>query len=146
MRLAVVGVVFLVSVGALVGFGLRASNIPVYEFSALTAAESTYQGGALQLDGVKVVAVESMHPLQFTVAPDGGNVTPIRVSSRLSPPENFGVGKSVSLRGTYSRPDRAFEAVMITTKCPSRYEASKEAEAADGASPAARGPTGLTSS
>ena len=130
IRLVVIALVFVSAVGTLIILGVS-SSMPVLKVPELLAHASKHPGQAVQLDGCKIVAIESRYPLRFEVAADGDSTRPIPVVSERSPPENFDVGKSVMLQGVYDLEQRNFDASTIITKCPSRYEATEQAKKAE---------------
>ena len=124
MKPVIVAVLFLGAATALVGVAMT-SSVPVLAIHQLRAA---YAGGRVQVDGGQVLAIESLQPLRFTVAPAGNPVAAIQVESERTAPENFKVGIDVSLRGDYDPAANILTAHRISTKCPSKYEASKEVD------------------
>jgi cytochrome c-type biogenesis protein CcmE len=124
-KLIIVSAVFAGALAVLVWVGIVEASIPVLRPSQLLSGE--YQGGTVQIDGGKVASVESLTPLRFEIQPDGDDATRVRVRSARLAPENFKVGVKVSLRGEYDATSGVFEAYKISTQCPSRYEAAKEA-------------------
>ena len=106
--------------------GIVEASIPVLQIPQLQS--DAYPGGTVQIDGGKIARIESLTPLVFTVAPDGDPSLQIRVRSSRLAPENFKEGIPVSLRGEYDRSRNEFVAYKVSTQCPSRYEAAKEAK------------------
>lgn len=125
----IVGAVFVSAVGVLI-WQVAASMIPVIKIHQLFAEE---HGGKVQVDNGEIISIESIAPLQFTVGVKQDPETRLLVKSTVSVPDNFKVGIPVSLRGTYDTKTKIFNAYRITTQCPSRYEATKEAYEAAGA-------------
>lgn len=132
MKFFVVGSIFLVAVGVLIGVSVSAGSIPVVTLAELQGPTAEFQGRRVQLNG-KVAAIdrERLYPLRFAVSQKGHAGEPLKVVSKLSPPENFKIDTNVMLQGTYDRGTQTFEATTIMTKCPSRYEATEEAKKAD---------------
>ena len=126
----IVGAVFVSAVGVLI-WQVAASMIPVIKIHQLFAEE---HGGKVQVDNGEIISIESRAPLQFTVGVKQDPETRLMVKSTVTVPENFKIGIPVSLRGTYDTENQIFNAYRITTQCPSRYEATKEAYEAAGAS------------
>ncbi len=133
MKPVVVGVVFVVAVSVLVGVALGA-RIPVLTVDQLTSGD--YEPGTVerhvQADGAQVVEIESTEPpLRFKIATESNPTQVISVVSPQVMPDNFRVGIPVSVRGAYDPKTNEFTAYRVTTKCPSRYEASSEAKEYD---------------
>ncbi len=126
----IVGAVFVSAVGVLI-WQVAASMIPVIKIHQLFAEDQP--GGKVQVDNGEIISIESIAPLQFTVGVKQDPETRLLVKSTVTVPENFKVGIPVSLRGTYDTENQIFNAYRITTQCPSRYEATKEAYEAAGA-------------
>lgn len=124
-KLAIVSLVLVAAIGVLVWVGVEAASIPVVKIAELKGG--AHGGIDVQVDG-KVVAIESYSPLSFSVASEKDPANVLLVSSERSVPENFKVDSSVSLRGEYQKEKSLFVAYRISTQCPSKYEASKEAE------------------
>lgn len=122
MKALIVAVLFLGAAAALVGVAMS-SSVPVLEIHTLRSA---YAGGRVQVDGGKIVEVQGYEPLRFRVAPEGNPEAAIDVVSSSTAPENFKPGIDVSLRGDYDPEKNLLTAYRISTKCPSKYEASKE--------------------
>ncbi len=112
------------AVGVLVWVGIVQSSIPVL---TVTQLRTGYAGGAVQLDGGKVAAIQSLMPLSFTIASSEDPTARVEVRSDQIAPENLKEGTPVSLRGTYEPGSNSFQAYRISTQCPSRYEAANEA-------------------
>ena len=127
-KLIPVVVLFLLALTALVWVGL-ASMIPVLGVARLRTEE--YQGGNVEVKDGQVSAIESIAPLKFTIKPRAGVEPRVLVETPRSVPENFKVGIDVGLRGTYDSEANLFSAYHISTKCPSKYEASKEGKPAE---------------
>lgn len=125
-KLVIVTFTLVSAIGVLVWVGVQAASIPVVRVGEL-------KGGAhweeeVRIDDGKVVAIASYSPLSFSVASEKDPANVLLVSSERSVPENFKVGSNVGLRGMYRRDRNVFEAYQVSTQCPSKYEASKEAE------------------
>jgi cytochrome c-type biogenesis protein CcmE len=124
-KLMIVSLALVASIGVLVWVGVEAASIPVVRIGELKGG--THGGVDVQVDG-KVVAIESYSPLRFSIASEKDPENILLVTSERSVPENFNVGRNVSLRGEYQKEKSCFDAYRITTQCPSKYEASKETE------------------
>jgi cytochrome c-type biogenesis protein CcmE len=122
MRLVIVALVFLAAVGVLVGVGLFSNSITTIEYGLLLERKDRYEGETLIIPNTRVISISSRFPLDFVVAADGYEDTPMRVIGDASPPENFEPKGRVVLRGTFDRAKREFSATMVTTQCPSRYD------------------------
>jgi cytochrome c-type biogenesis protein CcmE len=133
-RLVVVSLIFAAAVGVLIWVGTVQASIPVIRVSEVLARSPD---GYMQVDDGKIVEIASLEPLRFSVAPAKDPAAILWVESRLAPPENFRKDIEVSLRGEYRKDRQTFEATRISTQCPSKYEASKEAEKAKEAAPPA---------
>jgi hypothetical protein len=127
-KLVPVVALFLVALTALVWVGL-ASTIPVLGVAQLKTPK--YDGGDVEVKDGQVSAVESIAPLKFTIKPRAGNEPQVLVETPRTVPENFKVGIDVGLRGSYDPETNLFSAYHISTKCPSKYEASKDGEATE---------------
>jgi len=136
-KLLPVVALFLVALTALVWVGL-ASMIPVLGVARLSTQE--YEGGDVEVKDGQVAAIESLSPLKFTIQPRAGTEPQVFVETPRSVPENFKVGIDVGLRGSYDSETNLFSAYHISTKCPSKYEASKDGEATDGRYPSDSAP------
>ena len=130
-KLFIVSGIFVVALVVLVWVGVAGASMPVLTVSQIDTP--SYTGGKVQLDGGKVARIDSYTPLVFAVAPEGDPSRLVLVRSKSIAPENFKEGSKVSLRGEYDRKSREFTAYKISTQCPSRYEATKEAESAGAA-------------
>ena len=136
MKPVVVGLILLGAATSLVAVAIS-SSVEVLRIDDLRTA---YAGGKIQVDGGKVLEIASYNPLAFTVCPDGNPDAAIQVVSKRTPPENLKPGIDVSLRGEYDPSTNTLDAYRISTKCPSKYEASKgdgEAPSGAGYTPAA---------
>ncbi|MBI4604773.1 MAG: cytochrome c maturation protein CcmE [Planctomycetes bacterium] len=130
-KILAVCALFLAALGALIGVGV-ASAIPVVSVAQLATPE--YPGGTVEVKDGKVAAIESLVPLRFTISRrDGPETETVRVESPRTVPESFKVGIDVGLRGAYDPGKKLFQAYQVTTKCPSKYEASKDGELGPGA-------------
>lgn len=123
MKLFVIAAALFGALGVLIGVGVVAGSIPSYDLPEFLASD--YQGGRVQV-GAMITSVDSVMPLAFTVHSRTDVNQTIRVESPKAPPENFRPGIEVGLRGTYDPETRTFTAYQIMTKCPTKYEASKE--------------------
>ena len=126
-KLVIVSAIFAAALAVLIWVGVVQASIPVLRPEQLIGAQSTYEGGPVQLDGGKIASIESYTPLKFTVASDKNPSLIIRVHSERLAPENFKEGIKVSLRGQFDRSKGLFVADKVSTQCPSRYEAASEA-------------------
>jgi hypothetical protein len=124
MKFFVVGLVFLGALGTIVAIGLMEASIPVLKLGQLLGGE--YHGGSVHVNESKVLSIESLAPLRFTVTERENSERQMVVESRGMPPDNFAIGRDVGLQGRFDPETRVFHAYRITTQCPSRYEASKE--------------------
>jgi cytochrome c-type biogenesis protein CcmE len=131
MRITLIIIVFLSAVGALVAVGLGTS-IPEMRLAQLLAEEPGASPDrargevTCQLKDGQVAEIESLAPLRFTITSRTDSRLRMKVTSARAVPENFKVGIDVGLKGTYDPQSGVFDAYTVTTKCPSRYEASKE--------------------
>lgn len=129
MKLFAVAAIFLVALGSLIWVGL-ASAVPVISVAELR--DSAAQSGELELKDGQVRSIESFAPLRFTVGARTGIGEPITVESPRTVPENFKVGIDVGLVGVFDQQRNVLVASRVLTKCPSKYEATKEAAAGQG--------------
>jgi len=136
-KLLAVAAIFVSAIMALVWVGV-ASAIPIVTIAELGAPANA--GSEVEVKDGKVEAIESIAPLRFTVTSRTGGGTVVRVSSPRTIPDNFKVGIDVGLRGTYNAGKNVFDAYNVTTKCPSKYEASKDAGGTGGAYGSPGGP------
>jgi hypothetical protein len=127
-KLVIVSLVLVSAIGVLVWVGVEAASIPVVRVAELKGG--SHWEDEVRIDDGKVVAIESYSPLTFTVANEKDPSNVLLVASERSVPENFKVGSNVGLRGVYRKDRGLFDAYQISTQCPSKYEASKEAEKA----------------
>jgi cytochrome c-type biogenesis protein CcmE len=118
--------------------------IPVMGVARLRTPE--YPGGEVEIKDGQVAAIESISPLKFTIRPRAGNEPQVLVETPRSVPENFKVGIDVGLRGSYDAEKNLFRAYHISTKCPSKYEASKDGEATESGYRSGSTSSGSTSS
>ena len=140
-KILVVSAIFVAALGTLLWVGV-ASAIP--DLSVAEVLESPLVNGAqpgdaspCQVKDGKVLAIESIAPLRFSVASRHDPTRVLAVTSDRSVPDNFRVGIDVGLRGTYRPQKGVFEAYRVTTKCPSKYEASKDSSMGGYAEPQA---------
>jgi hypothetical protein len=127
MKPLVVGSFFVAAMGALLWAGWMSASIPVVKVAELQATSHT---GTVEVKDAKVVFIESLAPLRFKVSPRNDASAFMWVESPGSIPENFKEGADVGLLGAYNREKNLLAAERITTQCPSKYEASKEAKSA----------------
>jgi cytochrome c-type biogenesis protein CcmE len=135
VRLTILGLVFFSAIAVLLWLGFQAGSVPHYTIPEVRSAG--YGGEECRIDGAKVASIENpAGPLRFTVQAASGET--MAVISPRNPPDNFGPGKGVALRGYFRRPADApegvFEAHEVLTSCPSKYEG--EAGAPGGKAPA----------
>ncbi len=141
-KLLVVAVIFLSALSALIWVGV-ASAIPIVSVAELNTPQ--FAQGEVEIKDGQVQAIESFAPLRFTVASRSGAGPQILVESPRTVPENFKIGIDVGLRGSFDHKKRLFHAYQVTTKCPSKYEASKDGlKDAGSAPPAGYGPPART--
>lgn len=130
-KILIVSVIFIAALGTLLWVGV-ASAIPELSVTEVLAEQPLVNGAQrgedspCQVKDGKVLAIESLAPLRFSVASRYDPTRVLSVTSDRSVPDNFRVGIDVGLRGTYQREKGVFEAYRVTTKCPSKYEASKD--------------------
>lgn len=124
-KILIVSGIFVSALAVLVWVGVVEASIPVLKLSQLQSAE--YEGGTIRLDDGHVAQIESLVPLRFTIAAKNDPSLTLQVESDTSKPENFKVGIDVGLQGEYNREKRLFRAFKVSTRCPSRYEATKDA-------------------
>ncbi len=122
MKPAIVGFAFVCAVGVLI-WQAFSSMVPVLTVNQVLSEE--YTGGMVQVDGGKIIAIEGLAPLKFTVGIPSDEASRITVVSTQPVPENFKVDLDVSIRGEFDQAAGVFHATRVTTKCPSRYEASE---------------------
>jgi hypothetical protein len=125
MKPFVVGSVFLVAVGVLLWAGIVAASIPIVKIRQLQAEPAEF-AGTIQVDDGKVAEIESLAPLRFAVAARSDPTLRLKVESPCSVPDNFTLGREVSIRGEYDASRNLFRAHRVSTQCPSKYEASKD--------------------
>ncbi len=135
MKVFVISVVLVGALSAIVFLGVLEGSIPDYDRLSDFVA-SGYTGGEGQ-GNVKIVgkiaSIESLMPLEFTIHDIENPTVSVRVQTDEAPPQNFKAGNDVGLRGSRYDPEtRTFHAYHITTKCPTKYEASEQAGAQQG--------------
>lgn len=135
MKPFVVGFSFVAAMAVLVWAGWMSASIPVVkvrELQATTAAGTvkldTAKLNTVQVNDGKVVFIEALAPLRFKLSPRDDPSLYVWVEYPGSVPENFKEGRDVGLLGGYDPQKNLFTAERITTQCPSKYEASKEAK------------------
>lgn len=129
MKFVLVASIFALALGALAWVGL-ASAIPVVSVAEVQRPE--LQGQEVEVKEGQVRSILSYAPLRFTVGPRSGAGTTILVETPRPVPENFKLGIDVGLRGVYDLEKQIFAARVVTTKCPSKYEASEDAKKVEG--------------
>ncbi len=127
MKFFLIAATFLSALVALIWVGI-ASAIPVVSVAELGAPEVV--GTEVEVKDGQVQLIHSFAPLVFTVSSRNVKGQLVVVESPRSVPENFKPGIDVGLRGTFDRQKNRFVASVVTTKCPSKYEASKDAKEA----------------
>jgi len=122
MKLAIIGIVFLVAIGVLVWVGVVEGGIPVLSVQEL---KSTLHAGQCRIDDGLILSIENDHnPLEFTIRSESNPDARLSVSTQRTRPDNFKAGNKVSVRGVYDPVKKKFIADEVLTACPSRYEES----------------------
>ena len=124
-KILIVSGIFVTALTVLVWVGIVEASIPVLKLSQLRSAE--YEGGTIRLDEGQVAQIDSLAPLRFTIATKNDPSSTLQVESDAPPPENLKVGIDVGLLGEYNREKQSFRASKVSTRCPSRYQASEDA-------------------
>ena len=133
MKLFLVASVFLCAIGTLIWVGIANAGTPVHKISELFDG-ATYKGGRVQVDEGKVVAIHSLaSPLVFDYASDAAPGRKIRVETKRTAPENFKVGIEASIVGEFDASTGTFQAVKVSTQCPSKYDQKAQYEQATAA-------------
>jgi hypothetical protein len=122
-----VGGIFLSALVTILWVGVASASIPVFKIRAMLHDKPT---GPLRIDDGKIAEIESLLPLRFKVSPKSDPQTFVWVESKRTVPENFKTDVDVGLEGKYDAKTGVFHAYRISTQCPSKYEASKDAEKA----------------
>jgi len=126
MKFIAVASVFVLALAALAWVGI-ASQIPVVSVAEIGRPE--LENAEVEVRESQVREIQSYAPLRFIVGSRTGVGDTVQVESPRPVPENFKLGIDVGLRGTYDPARKVFVAGLVTTKCPSRYEASEEVKA-----------------
>ncbi len=141
MKLFIVALTFLGALSALIWVGV-ASAIPIVSVAELRKSEIV--GAEVEVNDGKIELIESFAPLVFTVVSRSGHGEPVVVESPRPVPENFKLGIDVGLRGRFNQQKNRFVAGVVTTKCPSKYEASKDAGKSGAYAPTPAAPPAAT--
>jgi cytochrome c-type biogenesis protein CcmE len=126
MKPFIVAAIFIAALSVVLGVAVTAS-MPVLKLRALS---TEYTGGYVRVDDGKIAEIESIEPLRFKVAPESDPGQFIVVESKRTVPENFKIGVDVGLEGEYDSKSNVFTAHRISTQCPSKYEATRDAKEA----------------
>ena len=127
MKPILIGGIFLSALATVLWVGVQSASIPVFKIRTLLSDKPT---GPLQIKDGKIAEIESLLPLRFKVSSRSDPGTSVWVESKRTVPENFKLDVDVGLEGEYEAKSRVFKAYRITTQCPSKYEASKDAKKA----------------
>ena len=130
MRLFVIALVFVGSIGTLITVGIVNRGVPVMMLKDLLAAQSEYEPGSrVQLVQGRIVRIVSLAPdLCFEYGDPEHPQSAIKVQSVRNAPDNFRVGVGASLKGSYDPEARVFKAYEVATNCPSKYDPKDEIE------------------
>jgi cytochrome c-type biogenesis protein CcmE len=108
-------------------------RIPVFSIGDLFDPESMPERGqTIQVDNGIIVSIETLTPsLRFQYATQSDPSKVILVESSRNPPENFRVGITASIKGTYDPNGKVFKAYQVSTNFPSRYDPKEELKKID---------------
>ena len=130
MKLFVIAIIFVGSIGTLISVGIVQRGVPQMQFRELIAAGSEYEPGSkVHVGQGRVVEVVARAPdLRFRYGDPEHPESSILVESTKNAPDNFKVGVGASLKGSYDPEARVFKAYEVATNCPSKYDAKDEVE------------------
>ncbi len=122
MKFAVIGAIFLGSIGVLLWISVAQGSIKRYSVTEML--EKRPSGEECRVDNSKILKIiKPGNPLKFTVSDVENESQILTVISKRLPPDNFKEGGQVAMRGVFDNSTNAFHAVELTTKCPTKYEA-----------------------
>jgi len=127
MKPVLVGGIFMAAVAVLLWVGVNSASIPDVQLRQLLSAGMTER---VHVKDGQLAEIKSVQPLEFVVCGRDDPLARVLVRTERTIPENFKQGIDMGLEGHYDPDAKVFTAEIITTKCPSRYEATESAESA----------------
>ena len=123
-RILIAGVTFFLGMAILVWMAVKEEGIPTVAVNHVTSQD--YEGGDVFLVVVVGEVEQFASPARFSVLDKEGGTTPLRVETREVLSDTFGKGSDLRIKGTYDPETEVFTATWVDTKCPSKYEGTRE--------------------
>ena len=127
MKPVFVGGIFMAAVAVLLWVGVTSASIPDVQLRQLLSSGMTER---VHVKDGQLAEIKSLQPLEFVVCGRDDPLARVLVRTERTIPENFKQGIDMGLEGHYDPGAKVFTAEIITTKCPSRYEASESTDSA----------------
>ena len=125
MKVWLPAVVIVLAVGTLITAGVIYGGIPEMQVAEVLAAPPLAKQ-KIKVHGVLHSIQQEVEGLRFIIRDRevAGVLLPI-VADEIRP-EIFDIGKDIAVEGYYNPTERRLDGTKIYTKCPSKYEESKE--------------------
>lgn len=124
-RVLIAGAAFVLGLGILMTMALREGGVETVDAPHVLSSE--YRGQEVYVD-VQVTDIEQKaNPARFTVLGKTGGTQKIDVETRVTLSDTFEVGSDLRMKGTYDKEKKIFDASYIDTKCPSKYDGTRDA-------------------
>jgi hypothetical protein len=123
-RIVIAGLAFFLGMGLLIGMAVKEEGIPTVPLDHVVSP--AYQGEEVFLV-VRVESIQQMiNPARFRVLDKQGGLKSLQVETREVLADTFGKESDLRIRGTYDPGTEVFTATWVDTKCPSKYEGTRE--------------------
>ncbi len=133
-RVMIAGGAFFIGAAILIGMAVREEGIPTVAIGYITAEAyqgegvEAYQGEEVFLV-VQVKSVERLgNPARFAVLDKKGGTRVLQVETRVVLSDTFANGSDLRIKGTFDPLKDLFTATWVDTKCPSKYDGTRDGE------------------
>lgn len=123
-RVLIAGAAFLLGLGILMTMALREGGVETVEASFVLS--DAYGGKEVYIDCQVTDIEQKANPARFTVLGKTGGTKEIDVETRVTLSDTFEVGSDLRMKGKYDREKKVFDASYIDTKCPSKYDGTRD--------------------
>ena len=132
-RIFIAGGAFFLGVAILIAMAVREGGVPTVSADHVTS--DGYQGEEVFLV-VQVSKIQRMaNPARFSVLDKDGGTTPLEVETKAVLSDTFSEGSDLRIKGTFDPVSEVFTATWVDTKCPSKYDGTREGGPSEYATP-----------
>jgi hypothetical protein len=123
-RILIAGATFVVGLGILMAMALREGGVETVDAAHLLSDD--YRGDEVYIDAQVTDIVQKANPARFTVLGKAGGTQRVDVETEVTLSDTFEVGSDLRMKGKYDKEKKIFDANYIDTKCPSKYDGTRD--------------------